>query len=134
MIALVGASAIYLIATQAAINAPRDAFRACLTKAGAQARTEKVAPDAYEAFIRNACTGQMTSLKTALIGFEVKNGTSRKSATDDADMTIDDYVGSSVDNYKFMASVNQPAPQAAPAATSAPTPAAIPASAPKPPR
>jgi hypothetical protein len=127
MIALLGASAIFLTGLQATINAPRDAFRACIKAAGARASNEKVAADAYEAYIRDACTAEHDKLKSALISFSLKNGMARKAAADDADLTIADYVGSLVENYKFMATKN---------ATPQPTPAAqtTPAAAPQPPK
>jgi len=137
MIALVGASALYLIALQASIAAPTQTFRACLKDAGGKATTEKVAPDAYEAYIRNACSAQLGALRSAVISFRMKNGMARKAAADDADMTVDDYVGTSVDNYKFMADYNapqKPAVAAAPQASPAATPPATPASAPQTPK
>jgi hypothetical protein len=137
MIAFVGASALYLIAFQASIAAPTQTFRACLKEAGGKATTEKVAPDAYEAYIRNACSAQLGALRSAVISFRMKNGMARKAAADDADMTVDDYVGTSVDNYKFLADYNapqKPAVAAAPQATPAATPPATPASAPQTPK
>jgi len=122
VIALVGASAIILTALQATINAPTTAFRGCLKEAAAKATAEKVPADAIEAYLRNACTVQMQSLKSAVIAFRMKNGMSRKAAAADADMTAEDYVATPVDNYKFRATLNstpppaaQPAPKAAPA-------------------
>jgi hypothetical protein len=53
----------------------------------------------------------MAALKTAVIAFRMKNGMARKAAADDADMTVDDYVATSVDKYSFMAEANQPKPQ-----------------------
>jgi hypothetical protein len=130
MIALIGASAITLTALQATITAPTTAFRGCLREAAAKATTEKVTADAIEAYLRNACTVQMGTLKTAVIAFRVKNGMSRKAAGDDAEMTVDDYVSTPADNYKFMANMN--APKASPTATPAPTPASVSAPPPKP--
>jgi hypothetical protein len=126
MIAFVGASAIYLIALQASIAGPTQTFRSCLKDASTKATSEKVAPGAYEAYIRGACTAQLGSLRSAVISFRMKNGMNRKAAADDADMTVDDYVGTSVDNYKFVVDFNAP-PKAAVAA--APAPAATPAGA-----
>lgn len=139
MIALLGASAIVLAASQAAITAPTDAFRNCLHEATDKATKDKVAGDAFEAYARNACSVQMGSLKSAVVAFRVKNGMGKKAAGDDADMTVDDYVATSVDKYQFFASQNaaKPAPPAAPAATPAPaTPPAqaTPAAATQPPR
>ena len=125
MIALLGASAIFLTGLQATINAPRDAFRACIKQASVKAGTEKVAADAFEGYIRTACTPEHEKLKSALISFSLKNGMAKKAANEDADMTIGDYVGSLVDNYKFIAGQNvaaKPTPAAAQA-----TPAAAPA-------
>jgi len=133
MIALLGASAIVVAALQATITAPTEAFRNCLHEASDKAMKEKVAGAAFEAYARNTCSVQMGSLKSAVVAFRMKNGMSRKAAGDDADMTVDDYVGTSVDKYQFFASQNAPA--AAPAAPpAAPTAQATPAAATQPPR
>ena len=138
MIALIAASAVSMLMSQAAIAAPTIAYKDCLKQTSSQAKKEKVAADAYEAYVRNACSGQITALRDALIAFEVKNGTKRKDAAQDADMTVDDYLASSVDNYKFMAGVAADNARAeadarakAEAAAAAATPAATPAAAPQ---
>jgi hypothetical protein len=135
MIALLGASAIVMAAMQATITAPTEAFRKCLHDASDKATKEKVAGDAFEAYARNACSVQMGSLKSAVVAFRMKNGMSRKAAGDDAEMTVDDYVGTSVDKYQFFASQNAQSASAKPAAPAA-TPAAqaTPAAATQPPR
>ena len=132
MIALLVASAINLTGLQASITAPTDAFRGCLREAASKAKTEKVPGDGIEAYLKNACTVQMGTLKGALVAFRMKNGMSRKAAGDDAEMTVDDYVATPADNYKFMA--NMDAPKAAPAVVAKPvvTPAAAPSQPPKP--
>jgi hypothetical protein len=128
MIALLSASALTLAALQASIAAPTTSFRGCLHDAAAKATSEKVSADTIETYLRNACTVQMGTLKQALIDFRLKNGMSKKQASSDAEMTIEDYVSTPADNYKFMA--QQDAPKAAPAATvtPAPTPASQPTS------
>jgi len=117
MIALLGASALTLAALQASIAAPTSAFRGCLHDAAAKATSEKVSADTIETYLRNACTVQMGTLKTALVEFRMKNGMGKKAAGDDAEMTIDDYVSTPADNYKFVMSENAPKdkPAAAPA-------------------
>jgi hypothetical protein len=115
MIGLSAATAITLLALQAGINAPTDAFRGCLREATAKATQEKVGADAVEGYLRNACTVQMDSLKAALVAFRVKNGMSKKNAAEDAAMTVDDYVATPVDNYKFLATSQAATPAAAPA-------------------
>lgn len=124
MIVFVGASAITLAALQASINAPTQAFRACLREAATKATSEKVGGDAIENYLRNACTGQMGTLRDALVAFRLKNGMGKKAAADDAQMTIDDYVSTPADNYKFMVNFNAPKQQPAATPTPTPTPAA----------
>ena len=136
MIALLGASAITLAALQATINAPTDAFRTCLREASTKANAEKVSADAIDAYLRNACGTQMQSLKSAVVAFRVKNGMGRKTALADADMTVEDYVATPVEKYKYMIEINTPPAQAAaappaaapaaPAAATQPTPASAP--------
>jgi hypothetical protein len=123
MITLVTASAATLLALQAGINAPTEAFRGCLREAIAKASNEKVGAGAVEAYLRNACTVQMDSLKGAVIAFRTKNGMTKTAAAEDAAMTIDDYVATPVEKYKFMVELNTPKPAGAavvPAAQTAP--------------
>jgi hypothetical protein len=62
----------------------------------------------------------------------MKNGMGKKSAADDAEMTVDDYVATPVDNYKFMANAEAPKAVAPATVTPAPTPASVPSQPPKP--
>ena len=124
MIALLGASAITLTVLQATINAPTNAFRACLRDASTRASSEKVGADAIEDYLKNSCGAQMQSLKSAVIAFRVKNGMARKAATDDAEMTVDDYLASPVDKYKFMAGLDAERTKQAEAAKLKATPTA----------
>ena len=119
MIALLAATAINLVAMQASISGPTDAFRGCLREAASKAKSEKVPGDGIEVYLRNACTPQMGTLKDALIAFRMKNGMARMAAASDADMTVEDYVATPADNYKFMADANKPAAPAVPTVTPA---------------
>jgi hypothetical protein len=134
MIILLAASAMTLTALQASIVGPTDAFRGCLREAATKAKSEKVSGDGIEAYLRNACGGQMSTLKNAVIAFRMKNGMSHKAAADDADMTVDDYVATPVDNYKFMADMDKKAeaPPPKPAVTQAAAPINPPSQPPKP--
>lgn len=130
MIALLAASAIYMSAAQAGISAPTDAFRGCLRDAATKAKSEKVAGDGIEDYLKKACTAQMGTLTDALVAFRMKNGMTRKAAIADAGMTVDDYVATPADNYKFMAGMDaKAAAPAAPAAQSAQAAPAAPAKA-----
>lgn len=118
MILLVGATAITLTALQAVINVPRDAFRECMREASAKARSENVTGDNFEAYMRNSCGVQIGSLRSALQAFNLKNGMAKKAAAADADLTIEDYVASPVEHYRFMTGGTE----AAPAAVTSPPP------------
>ncbi len=120
MIALSIASSMSLTMLQASITAPTDSFRGCLREAVSKAKSEKVAGDAIETYLKMACTAQMGSLKDALISFRMKNGMTRKAAASDAEMTVDDYVGTPADNYRFLAQLR--APKAAQRPPAAPPP------------
>lgn len=128
MIPLLAASAIYLIATQAATASQTIALKDCLKQAGAKASSEKVAAASYEAYARNMCAKEGDALKAALTSFDMKNGMARKAAAEDAGSVVDDFVASSVDKYSFMAGLNASRP-----APTAPAPP-VPASAPQPPK
>lgn len=120
MVALIAIPAITLSLLQASISAPTDTFRGCLRSAMEKAKTEKVGGDKIEDYLRSSCTVQMGTLKDALIAFRLKNGMGKKAATDDAEMTVDDYVSTPADNYKFMLDLD--AKNAKPAAIQATSP------------
>ena len=137
MIALLAASALYMSALQAGIAGPTDAFRGCLRAATTKAKSEKVTADGIEAYLKNACTPQMGTLSAALIAFRMKNGMTHKEATSDAAMTVDDYISTPADNYKFLvgqetkqAAASPPAASPAPTAKPVLTPASVPTSVP----
>jgi hypothetical protein len=135
MLALVRGSALYMIAAQASMAAPTNAFRDCLKQTSAKAKSEKVAPANYEAYARNACGAQLAGLRNAITSFNVKNGMKRKDAADDAELTAGDYLASSVDKYQYLAGVdaeNAKAEATATAPAVTPQAQATPASAPQP--
>lgn len=134
MIALFAASAVYLLAGQAAITAPTSAYKDCLKQASNRAKSEKVAAAAYDAYARTACSAEIAALRNALIAFEVKNGTKRMDAAKDADLTVDDYLASSADSYQFATADAAAAAKASAPAAVTPAAQATPASAPQPPR
>jgi hypothetical protein len=129
------ASSITLVALQASINAPREAFRTCLKEASSKASNEKVGAEGYEAYVRNACSSQLGSFKGAVVKFDMGNKMSRKASDDDANSMIADFVGSAVENYRYLVRGNEPATQtaSAPAAAATPPPP-TPAAAPQPPK
>jgi hypothetical protein len=99
MISLVIGSAVYLVALQAGIDAPRASFGDCLKQAADKAKAEKMGADAFTEFARTSCSAQAESFKGALIKFDVKHGIKRAQASADADVQIDDYFKSSASSY-----------------------------------
>jgi len=100
MIAMAIGSAIYLVAVQAAVNLPRAAFSVCLDQAVIKARAEKIEVAAFGQYARAACSTESSKFSNALISFDVKNKVSRKTATSDADLQIDDYIDGSTRQYR----------------------------------
>jgi hypothetical protein len=100
MIILTMASAVSLLALQASVNAPRNAFAACIKEADSRAKTEKIKPDAFGDYVRNACAPAGAKLKSALVAFDVKNGIGRTQAAADAQMVVDDTVDAAVRTFK----------------------------------
>lgn len=132
MISLLVASAIGLTAMQAGIDGPRKNFVACLRGAYETALSQNVALPDYGAFILKTCGSEADSLRSGLIGFDVKNGIRRTQASADAQAQIDDYVANSSEKYELK--VGKPkalASAPAPAPSPNPVPPATPASAPK---
>ena len=125
MISFLIAGSIGLLALQSGIDLPRKNFGACLSSALDSAMAQKIAAAEYGAFVVKSCEAQANSLKSGLIGFDVKNGIARTRASADAQAQIDDYMAMAAERYE--ARVGKPKVAAAPAA--APV---IPAPAPKP--
>ena len=125
MISFLIGGAIGLTALQAGIDAPRKNFVACLRTAYDTALSQKVAVPDYGAFIVKACDSQSNSLKSALVGFDVKNGIRRTQASADAQAQVDDYVAMSTE--KFELKIGKPKVVVAPSPVApTPTPAAAP--------
>ena len=123
MISLLVASAIGLTALQAGIDSPRKNLGACLSGAFDTAMAQKIVVTDYGAFVLRTCDAQANSLKSGLIGFDVKNGVKRSQAAADAQAQIDEYFTMAAERYQSRA------PKAKPAASPIPPP--TPVSAPK---
>jgi hypothetical protein len=82
-----------------AMSPSPSAFVSCLREAAASARPPAVPVDGFVAFAKGRCTGQEETLKSALIAFDMKNGSSRKSAAEGAQFAVDDYLETARGNY-----------------------------------
>ncbi len=131
MISLLITSAIGLTALQAGIDGPRKNFVACLRGAYDTALTQKVAVPEYGAFILKTCGAQADSLKSGLVGFDVKNGIKRSQASADAQAQVDDYVAMASEKYESKVGKLIPAIAPAPSPPPNPIPPVTQASAPK---
>jgi hypothetical protein len=121
MIGVLGVSAVALSMLQASIAGPTDTFRSCLHEAATKASGDKVGGDKIEDYLKSTCSAQMNALTSAIIAFRTKNGMSKKAAAGDAAMTVEDYVATPADNYRFLINYNAPAPQPAATPAAAPT-------------
>lgn len=80
---------------------PRQAYSACLKGAVTNAKAANVPADGFKAYAHQTCAAAEDSFRKSLAAFNVKNGMSRKSATEDAQVQIDDYVFTAEDKYRF---------------------------------
>lgn len=102
-------SVIVAAALQAAVAAgPRKELVACLKTAETQATGQKIPPDAFAAFAEQSCATVAQSFKGEVVKFLTKNGMSRKSASEDADLQVEDYVYSAEERYRDKVEHAQP--------------------------
>ena len=107
MFELAIASAIFAAAFQtAAADGARTALRTCIKQATVEAKSAKVTNDGFTAFVRQKCSAQETSFKSAVWAFDSKNKVSKKQSESDAQFQIDDYVMSAADRYAAEVSPN----------------------------
>jgi hypothetical protein len=102
MIKLMVASAILAAAFQsAAADNARTALRTCIKTAATDAKTQKIGVDAFPAFVRDKCTVQATTFKSAVWAFDSKNKVSKKQSESDVNLQIDDFVTAAEERYQL---------------------------------
>ena len=107
-------------------------FMQCLTHADADAKTQKVTPDAFAAFMRQQCAGTETPYRASLVSADVQHGMSHKSAISDAASLIESYYSDRNEDYAVSYKLLAPKTEAATAPSpqqAKVTPAAAPAAA-----
>ena len=97
MITALAAAAIFA----GVVAEPRETYTACLSNAFVSAKTNKVPADAFKAHVHTTCAAAEDELRKKLVAFNVKNGMGKKSATEDAQVQIDDYVFTAEENYRY---------------------------------
>jgi hypothetical protein len=100
MFELAIASAIFAAAFQtAAADGARTALRTCIKQATVEAKGQKVTNDAFTGFVRQKCSAQETSFKSAVWAFDSKNKVSKKQSESDAEFQIEDFLSMAADHY-----------------------------------
>ena len=84
---------------QVAIDNSRRALVDCLRQAAAIAKPGEVTLDSFVAYAKTRCANEEAALQNAMISFDMKNGVSRKSAAEGAQMAVDDYVETAKGKY-----------------------------------
>lgn len=106
---MITAMLVAALVQNAAINNQRDKFISCLDAAAATAKAQNMTAEAIEPHLRQTCAAAETSFKASLIAFDMKNKVGRKQASADAQLQADDFVISSVDQYKAALARKKPA-------------------------
>ena len=100
MFELTIASAILAAALQtAAADGARTALRTCIKQATVEAKSAKVTNDGFTAFVRQKCSAQETSFKSAVWAFDSKNKVSKKQSESDAEFQVEDFLSMAADHY-----------------------------------
>jgi hypothetical protein len=100
MISLAIATALYATSMQSTAVLPRKQYSECLNKAVKKNLTDKTDPTSFPAAARTACAAEATAFKAALVTYDVKAGTRRTQAEQDANLQIEDYLNSALETYK----------------------------------
>ena len=84
----------------ATIDAPRNAFRACLKTFESNQMQAKVAAEAYASAVKSACSTEADALSNALVKYDVAMGNKRAAALTNAQRDVDDYRLTSEERYR----------------------------------
>ena len=82
------------------IDAPRNAFRACLKTFETSQMNAKVDAGAYATAVKSACSSEAQALSDALVRYDVAMGSKRASAQANAQRDVDDYRLTSEERYR----------------------------------
>lgn len=83
----------------ALLDRNRAAYRACLAEAATSAKPPAVTAATFAEHAHAQCAAQQSALVDAMVSFDMKNGASRKSATEGAGMAVDDYLETARNNW-----------------------------------
>lgn len=101
MIAFVFALAL-VAPNPSSIDAPRNAYRACLKTFESNQMQAKVDAAAYASAVKSACPTEARALSDALIKYDVAMGNKRAAAEANAQRDVEDYQLTSEERYRDM--------------------------------
>lgn len=102
------ASMLAAASADTAASAQRSSLSNCLKQSVDRAKSEKVAVDAFEAYMHSQCAAPEGELRKAVIAIDVKNGISRKDAAENAELDVGDYFVATAERYEAEVSASQP--------------------------
>lgn len=112
MISLALATALGIAAAQSNPTIPsRDAFSACLSGFQKQSLAAKMDADAFDAAVQAQCAAQEAAFRNASVAYDVKMGSTRAQAQEDADFQVEDYLTMTKESYRVRAEAGR-TPQA----------------------
>ena len=86
-------------------DSARAHFTACLKTAYEKGSNQKIAPDGYAAFAKQACAAEIEGFRSSVINYDVKAGWTRKKAEPDADSQVDEYISEWSDRFRDKGSI-----------------------------
>ena len=108
MIILTITATLALASADLAASAERSALSTCLKASVESAKAAKIEPTAFDAYMHSQCASQEDGLRKAVIAIDVKNGISRKDATENADLDVGDYFAGTAERYEYELGAAQP--------------------------
>jgi hypothetical protein len=85
----------------------RQEYVTCLNNAVASAKTSNIGVDGFKDYAHKTCATVEDGFKARLVSFNVKNGMSKKAASDDAQIQLEDYMYTYEEKYRYSAQPQQ---------------------------
>lgn len=79
----------------------RQDYVTCLSNAVVSAKNANIGVDGFKDYAHKTCATIETGLKSRLVSFNVKNGMSKKTASEDAQLQLEDYVYTAEERYRY---------------------------------
>ena len=86
---------------QAGSDDPRREYVSCLKDAVVSAKSANVGAEGFDDYAQKTCAAIEGSFRSKLVSFNVKNGMSKKTAAEDAQIQLDDYMYTASEKYRY---------------------------------